>query len=143
GIAVAKQAYRSYRQILGSAGWDALETQGARPQRLLFASTGTKDPAKPDTYYLEALAAPDTINTIPPATLEEFVDHGRVGEMLPADGGDADATIADRKSTRLNSSHVAISYAVFCLKKKNTRTSESHYFAHKRTHEGVATRHLY
>jgi transaldolase len=94
GIAVAKQAYRSYRQILGSAGWDALETQGARPQRLLFASTGTKDPAKPDTYYLEALAAPDTINTIPPATLEAFADHGRVGEMLRTDGGDADATIA-------------------------------------------------
>jgi transaldolase len=94
GIAVARQAYRSYRQIVGSAGWDALETQGARPQRLLFASTGTKDPAKPDTYYLEALAAPDTINTIPPATLEAFVDHGRVGDMLPTDGGDADATIA-------------------------------------------------
>jgi transaldolase len=94
GIAVAKQAYRSYRQIVGSEGWRALEAQGARPQRLLFASTGTKDPAKPDTYYLEALAAPDTINTIPPATLEAFVDHGEVGEMLPVDGGDADATIA-------------------------------------------------
>ncbi|MGI8904383.1 MAG: transaldolase [Solirubrobacteraceae bacterium] len=94
GIAEAKQAYRSYRQILSSEGWRALEAQGARPQRLLFASTGTKDPAKPDTYYLEALAAPDTINTIPPATLEAFADHGKVGEMLPPDGGDADATIA-------------------------------------------------
>ncbi len=94
GIAVAQQAYRSYCQILGSQDWRALETQGARPQRLLFASTGTKDPAKPDTYYLEALAAPETINTIPPATLEAFADHGQVGEMLPADGGDADQTIA-------------------------------------------------
>ncbi|MGI8921630.1 MAG: transaldolase [Solirubrobacteraceae bacterium] len=94
GIAVAKQAYRSYRQIINSEGWRALATQGARPQRLLFASTGTKDPAKPDTYYLEALAAPETINTIPPATLEAFADHGKVGEMLPADGGDADTTIA-------------------------------------------------
>lgn len=94
GIAVAKQTYRSYRQILGSDSWRALAAQGARPQRLLFASTGTKDPAKPDTYYVEALAAPDTINTIPPATLEAFADHGRVGEMLPHDGGDADEVIA-------------------------------------------------
>lgn len=94
GIAVAQQAYRSYCQILASEDWRALETHGARPQRLLFASTGTKDPAKPDTYYVEALAAPETINTIPPATLEAFADHGKVGEMLPADGGDADQMIA-------------------------------------------------
>ncbi|MGI8846123.1 MAG: transaldolase [Thermoleophilaceae bacterium] len=94
GIAVAKQAYRSYRQMFASEGWDALAKQGARPQRLLFASTGTKDPAKPDTCYVEALAAPETINTIPPATLEAFADHGQVNGMLPDDGGAADATIA-------------------------------------------------
>ncbi|MEO6629472.1 MAG: transaldolase family protein [Aquihabitans sp.] len=94
GIAAAMQAYRSYRQMLGSEAWLELAAQGARPQRLLFASTGTKDPAKADTYYIEALAAPDTINTIPPATLEAFADHGKVGEMLAVDGGDADEVIA-------------------------------------------------
>ncbi len=94
GIAVAKQTYRSYREMLASQRWQDLAAQGARPQRLLFASTGTKDPAKPDTYYIEALAAPDTINTIPPATLEAFVDHGTVGEMLPPDGGNAHSVIA-------------------------------------------------
>ncbi|MEO8897822.1 MAG: transaldolase [Candidatus Dormibacter sp.] len=94
GIAVAKQTYRGYREMLASQRWQDLAAEGARPQRLLFASTGTKDPAKPDTYYIEALAAPDTINTIPPATLEAFVDHGTVGEMLPSDGGNADSVIA-------------------------------------------------
>jgi len=107
GIAVAKQAYRSYCQILASEDWRALETQGARPQRLLFASTGTKDPAKPDTYYLEALAAPETINTIPPATLEAFADHGTVGKMLPADGGDADQTIAKVEATGVDVAELA------------------------------------
>lgn len=94
GIAVAKQTYRSYRQMLASKRWTKLSAEGAHPQRLLFASTGTKNPAKPDTYYIEALAAPQTINTIPPATLEAFVDHGKVGQFLPADGGDADQVIA-------------------------------------------------
>jgi len=107
GIAVARQAYRSYCQMLGSEDWRALETQGARPQRLLFASTGTKDPAKPDTYYLEALAAPETINTIPPATLEAFADHGEVGEMLPADGGDADQTIAKIEAAGIDVAELA------------------------------------
>ncbi|MDQ6944851.1 MAG: transaldolase [Actinomycetota bacterium] len=94
GIAVARQTYRSYRELLASERWRSLISAGARPQRLLFASTGTKDPAKPDTYYVQALAAPDTINTIPPATLKAFVDHGAFDEFLPADGGDADAVIA-------------------------------------------------
>ncbi|MEO6859033.1 MAG: transaldolase [Solirubrobacteraceae bacterium] len=107
GIAVAKQAYRSYCQIFSSDGWSALETHGARPQRLLFASTGTKDPAKPDTYYLEALAAPETINTIPPATLEAFADHGKVGEMLAADGGDADETIAKIEAAGIDVAELA------------------------------------
>ena len=78
GIAVAKQTYRSYRELLASERWRWLLSDGARPQRLLFASTGTKDPAKPDTYYVQALAAPDTINTIPPTTLKAFVDHGGI-----------------------------------------------------------------
>jgi transaldolase len=65
----------------------------ARPQRLLFASTGTKDPALPDTFYVTALAAEQTINTMPQNTLEAFVDHGEVKDLLRADGGDADDTI--------------------------------------------------
>lgn len=94
GIAVAKQTYRSHRALLESHEWKALEKQGALTQRLLFASTGTKESSKPDTYYVEALAAANTIDTIPPATLDAFVDHGRVGELLSADGGNADEIIA-------------------------------------------------
>ena len=94
GIAVAKQTYRSYRALLGSAPWKALAAEGARPQRLLFASTGTKESAKPATYYVEALGAPDTIDTIPQATLDAFVEGGTVGELLSPDGGNADETIA-------------------------------------------------
>jgi transaldolase len=89
GIAVARQTYRSYRDLLESARWLRLANYGARPQRLLWASTGTKDPAAPDVLYLKALAAPFTINTIPDKTLEAFADHGEVGDLLPRDGGDA------------------------------------------------------
>lgn len=94
GIAMARRAYRAYRGVQASAHWKALAAAGARPQRLLFASTGTKNPAKPDTYYIEALAAPETINTMPQPTLDSFIDHGRVGAMLPPDGGDADEVVA-------------------------------------------------
>jgi transaldolase len=94
GIAVAKQTYRSYRELLRSEPWKALEARGAPAQRLLFASTGTKESAKPVTYYVEALAAPDTIDTIPPATLDAFVQSGTVGAHLSPDGGNADETIA-------------------------------------------------
>jgi transaldolase len=93
GIAIGKQAYRAYRDVLASSRWAALEDAGARPQRLLFASTGTKDPALPDTYYITALAAEQSIDTMPQNTLEAFVDHGEVKELLRADGGDADDTI--------------------------------------------------
>ncbi|MEO6798087.1 MAG: transaldolase [Candidatus Dormibacter sp.] len=109
GIAVAKQTYRGYREVLASAQWKALEARGAHSQRLLFASTGTKDPAKPDTYYIQALAAPDTINTIPPATLEAFADHGEFGEFLPADGGDADEVIAKVEADGINVPELAAS----------------------------------
>jgi transaldolase len=94
GAAVAKQTYRAYRELLESKRWLALEDAGAHPQRLLWASTGTKDPALPDTFYIAALAAERTVNTMPEATLEAFADHGEVGPTLPADGGDADDTIA-------------------------------------------------
>ncbi len=93
GIAVARQTYRAYRELLASDRWRTLAAAGARPQRLLWASTGTKDPAAPDTLYVEALAAPDTINTVPEKTLRAFADHGKVGSPLADDGGDFAATL--------------------------------------------------
>ena len=95
GIAVAKQAYRAYREILGSPRWRKLTAAGARPQRLLWASTGTKDPAAPDTLYVDALAAPDTVNTMPEKTLHAFADHGRLQAVMPLDGGDAENVLAE------------------------------------------------
>ena len=94
GIAVAKQTYKAYRQLLDSPRWLRLANVGARPQRLLWASTGTKDPTASDVLYIKALAAPFTINTIPDATLLAFADHGVLGELLPSDGGDAEMMIA-------------------------------------------------
>jgi transaldolase len=95
GIAVAMRTYKAYRDLLASTRWRKLAGSGARPQRLLWASTGTKDPAAPDTLYIEALAAPDTINTIPEKTLLAFAEHGKVKNVLPVDGGDAEAVLAD------------------------------------------------
>ncbi|MGB7211135.1 MAG: transaldolase [Gemmatimonadales bacterium] len=95
GIAVAGRTYREYRRLLESPRWLKLAALGVRAQRLLWASTGTKDPAAPDTLYVEALAAPDTINTIPEKTLLAFADHGRVGSVLPPDGGAADAVLVE------------------------------------------------
>jgi transaldolase len=93
GIGVCAQAYAAYRDLLASDRFQRLAEAGASPQRLLFASTSTKDPAQPDTQYVEALAAPDTVNTMPQATLAAFVDHGEVGDGLPRDGGPARADV--------------------------------------------------
>ncbi len=95
GIAVARQTYKAYRDILLTPRWRRLADAGARPQRLLWASTGTKDPGAPDTLYVDALAAPDTINTVPEQTLHAFAEHGRVGGALAADGGDAEAVLSE------------------------------------------------
>jgi transaldolase len=95
GIAIAQRTYKAYRELLASPRWRELSAAGARPQRLLWASTGTKDPAAPDTLYIEALAAPDTINTIPDKTLLAYADHGRLGAPMATDGGDAEAVIAE------------------------------------------------
>ncbi len=95
GIAIAGRTYRAYRDRLNSSHWRKLAAAGARPQRLLWASTGTKDPQASDVLYIEALAAPDTINTIPEATLLAFADHGEVRGALAADGGDAESVIAE------------------------------------------------
>ncbi len=94
GIAVAKRTYRAYRELLDSERWQRLQNEGARPQRMLWASTGTKDPDASDVLYVEALSAPFTIDTMPEATLLAFADHGEVGEPLAADGGDADEVLA-------------------------------------------------
>ena len=94
GIAIAQRTYRAYRELLTSERWQRLEDAGVTPQRLLWASTGTKDPAAPDTLYLQALAAPDTINTIPEKTLLAFADHGNLSGSMAADGGDSEKVIA-------------------------------------------------
>lgn len=95
GIAIAMRTYKAYRDLLASPRWLKLANAGALSQRLLWASTGTKDPAAPDTLYVQALAAPDTINTIPEKTLLAFADHGKVGVGLPADGGYAEAVLEE------------------------------------------------
>ena len=95
GIAIAMRTYKAYRDLLASERWQRLAQAGARPQRLLWASTGTKDPAAPDALYIEALAAPDTINTIPEKTLLAFAEHGKVGAALPTDGGYAEAVLEE------------------------------------------------
>lgn len=93
-LAVGLDVYRSYRAVMNSDRFQRLENEGARMQRLLWASTKTKDPEASDTLYVHGLAAPYTVNTMPDDTLEAFYDHGEVGDPLPADGGDADAMMA-------------------------------------------------
>jgi transaldolase len=95
GIAIARRAYKAYIGLLESPGWRKLAAAGAAEQRLLWASTGTKDPEAPDTLYIEALAAPDTIDTIPESTLIAFADHGALRGAMPMDGGDAEEVLAE------------------------------------------------
>jgi transaldolase len=94
GIAVARQTYQAYRELINSPRYGRLANAGARPQRLLWASTGTKDPDASDVLYVKALQAPFTVNTMPEETLLDFADHGELGELMSADGGDAEATLA-------------------------------------------------
>jgi transaldolase len=88
GIAIGKKTYLAYRQLLNSDRWKGLARRGARAQRLLWASTSTKDPSLPDTWYVTGLAAPNTINTMPEETLLAFADHGEVGTLLSPEGAD-------------------------------------------------------
>jgi transaldolase len=94
GIAIGKRIYKAYRDALNSARWQRALNAGMRPQRLLWASTSTKDPKAPDTLYIDALAAPFTVNTMPEATLKAFADHGVAGAVMPADGGDGEEVLA-------------------------------------------------
>lgn len=107
GIAIAKRAYKAYRELLAAPRWQRLASAGARPQRLLWASTGTKDPDASDTLYIEALAAPDTINTIPDKTLHAFADHGELNGVLPADGGDAEDVLAEFRRSGIDDAALA------------------------------------
>jgi transaldolase len=94
GIAVAKRTYKTYLSLLSSPRWMRAYNAGARPQRLLWASTGTKDPKAADVLYLNALAAPFTVNTMPEGTLKAFAEHGAVGATMPTDGGDSEEILA-------------------------------------------------
>jgi len=95
GIAIAMRTYKAYRELLASPRWQKLAASGARPQRLLWASTGTKDPAASDVLYVEALAAPETINTMPDKTLLAFADHGTAKSVMRVDGDDGEAVLAE------------------------------------------------
>jgi transaldolase len=94
GIAVAKVTYKAYLKLLASPRWMRAYNLGTRPQRLLWASTGSKDPKVSDLLYVMALAAPFTVNTMPEATLRALAQHGGVGATLPPDGGDGEAVLA-------------------------------------------------
>ena len=108
GIAIAKRTYKAYRDLLASPRWKKAADAGAHPQRLLWASTGTKDPAASDTLYVETLVAPDTVDTIPEKTLLAFADHGKVGAMLAPDGGDAEAVIAEFRTLGIDDRALAL-----------------------------------
>ncbi|HEY5709296.1 MAG TPA: transaldolase [Solirubrobacterales bacterium] len=95
GLAIGFRAYRAYREMLDSQRVQRLMNEGARPQRLLWASTGTKDPDASDTLYIEGFASPFTVNTMPEPTLHAFADHGEVGDLVPPDGGDCEEVLAE------------------------------------------------
>ena len=95
GIAIAQRTYKAYRELLNTPRWKAIVAKGYNPQRLLLASTGTKDPKASDILYIEALAAPDTVNTMPEATLLAFADHGEIGPVMPPDGGNCEQVLAE------------------------------------------------
>jgi transaldolase len=95
GVAIGGRAFRAYHELLESDRMQRLLNEGARAQRLLWASTGTKDPEASDTLYVEALASPFTVNTMPEPTLVAFSQHGEVGELLPKDGGNAEAVLKE------------------------------------------------
>lgn len=107
GIAIAKRTYKAYCDLLASKRWQNLADAGARPQRLLWASTGTKDSGAADTLYIEALVAPDTINTIPEKTLLAFAEHGKVKDAMPIDGGNAEAVLAQFTRAGINDAALA------------------------------------
>lgn len=107
GIAVAGQTYRACRELMASPRWKAVIAAGALPQRLLWASTSTKDPDAPETLYVEALAAPETINTLPDETLRAFADHGEVGQPMDPAAREADAMLARLEKAGVDTAELA------------------------------------
>ena len=107
GIAIAKRIYKAYHELLSTPHWQRVYNYGARPQRLLWASTGTKDPKAPDVLYIESLAAPFTVNTMPEATLKAFADHGQVGQRMPPDGGNCEEVLAEFARTGIDADALA------------------------------------
>jgi len=95
GIAMAKRTYKAYRTLLSSPRWQRVYNSGGRPQRLVWASTGTKDPKASDVLYIRALAAPFTVNTMPEGTLKALAAHTQLAAILPADGGDCEEVLAE------------------------------------------------
>ncbi len=102
GIAIGQRSFKAYNDFLASPRFRRAQNAGARPQRLLFASTGTKDPKASDVLYVEALAAPLTVDTMPENTLLALADHGRIGNGIPADGGDCEAVLAQFTSAGID-----------------------------------------
>jgi transaldolase len=102
GIAIAKRTYRAYRDLISSSRWQRIYNQGGRPQRLLFASTGTKDPQASDVLYVRSLVAPFTVNTMPEHTLKALAEHGDIGAPIPADGGDCEEVLAEFARTGID-----------------------------------------
>jgi transaldolase len=107
GVAIAQRTYKAYREFLHEPRSKSLHDKGARSQRLLWASTGTKDPEASDTLYVRALAAPFTVNTIPEPTLRAFADHGEVGAEMPADGGDCEDVLVEFGKAEINTDALA------------------------------------
>jgi transaldolase len=107
GIAVSRQAYRAYRDLQDSDRWQRLAGFGARAQRFLFASTSTKDKAASDVLYVGALAAPNTIDTMPEETLLALADHGELGAPIPRDGGDAEQTLTRLRQAGVDTAALA------------------------------------
>jgi transaldolase len=108
GIAVGGRCFRAYHELLASPRMQRLLNEGARPQRLLWASTGTKDPDASDTLYIEAFASPFTVNTMPENTLHAFADHGEVGELLPPDGGNAEQVLKEFEQAGIDVAALAV-----------------------------------
>ena len=117
GVAIGRQVYAAYRDLLDSDRWQQLASCGARPQRLLFASTGTKDPKAADVLYIGALAAPNTINTMPEETLLAFAEHGRVSGVIPRGGGDCEQVLAEFGSVGVDVAKLGID-----LQKEGTKS---------------------
>ncbi|HEY9110816.1 MAG TPA: transaldolase [Rhodanobacteraceae bacterium] len=107
GIAIGQRTYKAYCELRETPRWKKIITAGAHPQRLLWASTGTKDPKASDILYIEALAAPDTINTMPDKTLLAFADHGKLGSVMAKDGGDCERVIAQFKAAGIDDAALA------------------------------------